>query len=369
MGNAPLRPTEEQLKNLNKNLDFGYRQSAEKLNSADVLIVLAGAGFSADSGLPTYDDFRDVEAYKKSKLEYHDICRLSWLEEDAELFWGFWGNCFNGARTHKPHLGYSILKRWRDEYFGEENGLAVNIKNRVYKTSPTEVASAGAFYFFTTNVDAHSHNFFQPEEIRERYGNIETYQCSQPCSHNRWKAPLNHSFNVDKKSMRAKSREIPSVSFRETKLTDDDCSSALAKESFREDEVVCPRCNGHARPAVLMFDDDQWIDCQIQAKSWANWVEHLVAEVKETYAVTGTERNIVLLEIGAGSNVTTCREQTENLFQLLDKANANVTLIRVNPEFPLPDTQSIKLAKNTISLSGTGFKSLQAIDERWKAMC
>lgn len=38
------------------------------------------------------------------------------LEQDPELFWGFWGKCYNDYSTVQPHDGYAILKRWWDRF-------------------------------------------------------------------------------------------------------------------------------------------------------------------------------------------------------------------------------------------------------------
>ena len=58
--------------------------------SADYVIIAAGAGFSADSGLPVYKDIADVDAYKRMNVTYADLCTPDWLQRDSEIFFGFW---------------------------------------------------------------------------------------------------------------------------------------------------------------------------------------------------------------------------------------------------------------------------------------
>merc|ERR1740139_978427 len=66
-------------------------------------------------------------------------------------------------------------------------------------------AKPGAFFAFTSNVDAHHFDWFEACEIRECHGNTELYQCaaSNPCSDKVWRAPLDFRFHVDKQTMLA----------------------------------------------------------------------------------------------------------------------------------------------------------------------
>eukprot|EP00971_Amphidinium_carterae_P328194 6459933-Amphidinium_carterae.2 len=42
---------------------------------------------------------------------YQDVCRPQWLHRDPELFYGFWGTCYNDYRDTEPHDGYEIVRR------------------------------------------------------------------------------------------------------------------------------------------------------------------------------------------------------------------------------------------------------------------
>eukprot|EP00439_Symbiodinium_sp_Y106_P036525 s760_g4.t1 len=105
--------------------------AASFLASADVLLFCNGAGWSADSGLAVYRDVAKVQAYKNRDLEYHDICRPEWLFDDPELFWGFWGQCFNDYRRTAPHIGYQIVRHWTDCLF-RETDVARIIREGIY---------------------------------------------------------------------------------------------------------------------------------------------------------------------------------------------------------------------------------------------
>ena len=106
-----------------KTLEDAFVRAAELLLSADYVLIAAGAGFSADSGLPVYKDIADVDAYKKMDVTYADLCVPDWLMKDPEIFYGFWGSCYNDYLGTTPHKGYEIVKEWINCGFrGREGG-------------------------------------------------------------------------------------------------------------------------------------------------------------------------------------------------------------------------------------------------------
>mmetsp|Transcript_11164 Transcript_11164/g.13949 ORF Transcript_11164/g.13949 Transcript_11164/m.13949 type:complete len:260 (-) Transcript_11164:1534-2313(-) len=227
--------------------------------------------------------------------------------------------------------------------------------------------NAGAFYYFTTNVDAHCYDHFQAYEVRERNGNIEQYQCSKRCSRDVWRAPAEHLFNVDRDTMLAG----PGIACEESEQRENllryySPNQEMIQECFETDAVFCPHCKAAARPCVLMFDDNDWFDSKSQLEQWKSWRNAVREEVEDKYDLMGEGGNIVLLEIGTGCHVTTCREESEKLYKYFKSEQANVTLIRINPEFPLADTQE---CKDMISLFGDGLTALRAIDKQWQNMC
>jgi len=187
------------------------------------VLLATGAGFSADSGLavvqitlqshPThshiiqYKDIANVPAYQNAGLDYADICVPDWLHHHPQLFYGFWGGCFNGDilfffvlcghfcedyRNATPHRGYDIIRGWRDKFFNKEGYVGREFgkwmekeaeKLRVLKETvvkkpffptvcPVEDIEkvAGPFFVFTSNVDFHSQRRFRSEEIFDIHG-------------------------------------------------------------------------------------------------------------------------------------------------------------------------------------------------------
>merc|ERR550532_2228500 len=215
-------------------------QAAKAISEADVLLLCTGAGFSADSGLAVYDDVAQVPAYKQRGLNYQDLCNPHWLDADPDLFWGFWGQCYNDYRCTAPHEGYRIIDTWAEKWFrkseiadrvrafeAELAAVQENVGNHADEPYALDDL-AGAFFAFTSNVDGHHYDWFRACEIRECHGNIELFQCassrracryaasvplpvdqtngaggSRDCGDAVWRAPRDLRFHVEPSTLTA----------------------------------------------------------------------------------------------------------------------------------------------------------------------
>ena len=185
-------PTKYQAQQLIDHYEDLCKAAAICIHDSDILLLCTGAGFSADSGLPVFADIAKIPAYAERNLEYGDLCTSVCLDNDPETFYGFWGQCFNDYRKTQPHDGYKIVAKWRNEknrpkkpkkkqkgkscrsrYKGD---CAKRIESRIASTASSDSGDdevgpyrvhgiAGAFYVFTSNVDAHSFDFFQVSTI------------------------------------------------------------------------------------------------------------------------------------------------------------------------------------------------------------
>jgi len=127
-----------------------YLAAADAILRATHIIVAAGAGMSADSGLPVYDAIAEVSAYKEASVSYADLCKPSLLSENPGLGLGFWGGCFNMYRETEPHAGYSIVRSWCEGKRG--------------------------WYVYTSNVDGHfARSGFEEEHICEIHGRLDRW--------------------------------------------------------------------------------------------------------------------------------------------------------------------------------------------------
>ncbi|CAE8589602.1 unnamed protein product [Polarella glacialis] len=213
MGASPSAPESKHAAALLSGHDAACIEAARTIAEADVFLLCTGAGFSADSGLAIYADVAKVPAYAARGLEYRDLCQPFWLEQEPELFWGFWGQCYNDYRNTTPHPGYEILDRWAERRFrhsaiAEEirRGLAADTEEAAEEDGTEEpyhvTDHAGGFFVFTSNVDAHHFDWFKAGEIRECHGNTEVYQCAMPSACTGvWRAPPDFAFEVDKKKI------------------------------------------------------------------------------------------------------------------------------------------------------------------------
>ncbi|CAE7577725.1 unnamed protein product [Symbiodinium sp. CCMP2456] len=401
------RPDAKQRSQLHGRLSEVCAQAANLLQCADVLLLFTGAGFSADSGLAVYDDVAKVKAYAERELDYMDLCDPKLVHQEPPLFWGFWGQCFNDYRKTAPNKGYEIIRNWVEKRF-RHSEVATRIRSRLASSQAPErsyvsfddvsaepyliTSYAGAFYIFTSNVDAHHYDWFLPNEIRECHGNTELYQCSfgrARCGPGIWRAPLDFGFNVDTSRMLAFADEppvrgessanagltaaaVPHVgsvhgSCRTTTLRhmpESLTPAHLVERGFVGNHPRCIRCRGPARPAILMFGewgDRDWLDSQDQANRWTAYLQALGEEAAEAKGL-----RCVLLEIGAGGRVPTVRETSEQILEILLDGGADATMIRINPDYPLPDNEIFcegnLFAGKIISVLGSGLHCLNMID-------
>jgi NAD-dependent SIR2 family protein deacetylase len=253
-------------------LDFDY--CAELINQADGLLITAGAGMGIDSGLP---DFRGPQ--------------------------GFWGvyPALGRARISFERVAnpaaFSSNARLAWGFYGHRLNLyratvpheGFHILRRIGERLPE------GYFVFTSNVDGHfSKAGFDAQQINECHGSIHHLQCLAGCSDAIW--PADDYF--------------PQVDEENCQLT----------SGF----PVCPHCGGMARPNILMFGDWGWNDSRaemqdLRMRKWLSRVERLL-----------------IIEVGAGTNIPTVRMLGESL---------PGTLIRINPSEPgLDGVEGISLA-------------------------
>ena len=136
--------------------------AARAIESAEAMLITAGAGMGVDSGLP---DFRGTEgfwnaypAYKHLGLSFSQLANPRWFKQDPPLAWGFYGHRLNLYRETVPHDGFGILRKWAKR-------------------------TAGDSYIFTSNVDGQFQKAgFSEDVVTEAHGSIHHLQCSGTCT-------------------------------------------------------------------------------------------------------------------------------------------------------------------------------------------
>ena len=129
-------------------------------NSAEAILIGAGAGMGVDSGLP---DFRGKHGFWKAYpplaklgIEFEQMANPEWFDTNPRLAWGFYGHRLNLYRSTEPHNGFKIiLERFQ--------------KDKI------------PVFIFTSNVDGHFQKTgFAEEQIMECHGSLCTYNVRNP---------------------------------------------------------------------------------------------------------------------------------------------------------------------------------------------
>ncbi len=263
-----------------------FGRCAELIAQADGLLITAGAGIGVDSGLP---DFRGPQ--------------------------GFWGVYPALGRARIPFERIANPAAFEDNprlawgFYGHRLNLyratvpheGFHILRRIGERLPE-----GSFVF-TSNVDGQfAKAGFPDHRISECHGSIHHLQCLAACTQDIWPAD-DYQPQVDE-------------------------ARCLLTSDFPE----CPRCRGMARPNILMFGDWGWLewraaDQQQRLQAWLRRVERLL-----------------VIEVGAGTNIPTVRRLGESL---------GGQLIRINPSEPaLGRGQGVAIASG-------GLDALRGIEE------
>jgi NAD-dependent deacetylase len=167
------------------------------------LVVLTGAGISAESGIPT---FRGPEGYwTVGSKEYRpeEMATWSMFQQRPDEVWQWYLYRRGICNRAEPNPGHEAAARM-------------------------EALLGDRFLLITQNVDGlHLRAGSTPERTYEIHGNIHRMRCSKDCS--REVFPMPEALPVKEKHQSL-----------------DDADRAL---------LVCPRCGSLARPHVLWFDE------------------------------------------------------------------------------------------------------------------
>jgi NAD-dependent SIR2 family protein deacetylase len=227
--------------------------AAATIAAADALLITAGAGMGADSGLPDFRSpagfWNSYPAYDRLGIRFEELANPSQFHRDARLAWGFYGHRLDLYRKTRPHEGYRALLQMAE-------------------------SRPGGYFVFTSNIDGHfAKAGFDPARVVECHGSIHFLQCSAPCQAEIWPADDVH-ITVDQNTMQAVGT-LPS----------------------------CPECGLVARPNVLMFDDFTWL----HERTATNW-----AAYRRWQGALAPGR-LAIMEIGAGKAVPTIRAESKRV--------------------------------------------------------
>jgi NAD-dependent SIR2 family protein deacetylase len=236
-------------------------KAAEVIDSADCLLIIAGAGMGVDSGLP---DFRGSQGFwkihpnfKKEGLSFQDLANPQWFFNAPNRAWGFYGHRYQLYQKTEPHQGFQLLKKWSD---------AKSIDSFVY----------------TSNVDGHfQKSGFSEQRVYECHGSINYLQCRDCCTDKIWSLPqLNLQIDVDQQLATG---ELPN----------------------------CPLCGEIARPNILMFNDGFWLSNRSdqQNQKYKQWKKSI------------QDKTVAIIELGAGISGCSVRGENRQISEQLIRIN------------------------------------------------
>ncbi len=252
----------------------GYRlrieEAKQSIDSAEAVLIGAGAGFSAAAGL-VYDgkEFREYFADFIKRFGITDLYTSSFYPYPSEeVRWAYWAKHVN-------------MIRYAPEAMPLYRALLEAVREKEH-------------FVITTNVDGQFRKAgFAPERIFEVQGDYGLMQCRKPC-HDRLYS-----------NRQAVSAILPAINA---------CSipSRLVP--------VCPVCGGpmdiHVRADSSFIQDEAW---------------HAMADRYESFVSRYASRRIAFLELGVGFNTPAIIRYP---FEQMTWRNPQAVLIRLNRDYP-----------------------------------
>ena len=326
-----------------RSIDANIESAAREILLCDFLLIATGAGFSVDSGLPTYNQVAQNPVYHRQDIDYSDLCRMQCLKTRPSLFYGFWGSCFNAYSDATPHHGYMILKQWCDK-------------------KPTNDFNLAPYFFYTSNVDGHLKRVgFSSDRIHEMHGSIGTW--------------LEVDSSVDDATKKNPLQLVLPQDFRfpicqETlELNPGTMVSLLENVSGN---ALSP--SSKFRPRVLMFDDGydahEAMGLRESSDKYQRWEEWMESQMAARSSAT-----LVVLEIGCGVRVPSVRQECRDVIhdtasRCVNTGKKRCIHIRINPDDHViePPEDDLRTCIDAISIQGGALSTLRRIDESMRVI-
>lgn len=184
--------------------DVEIREARSILQDAQSVVVLTGAGMSAESGVPT---FRDAQTGLWEKYSPEELATQEAMYNRPDLVWSWMLHQARVMRSVEPHEGHKVLGYWQDELRG--NGGKLDI--------------------VTQNIDD-LHERGGAEVLSHLHGTTFTFRC----------------FECD----------APSAYELATPTTEQLQATPGLNQLVLEDPPACERCSdGFIRPNIVMFGE------------------------------------------------------------------------------------------------------------------
>lgn len=116
------------------------------IESADGVLITAGAGMGVDSGLPDFRGnegmWRHYPALAKLRMGFSSIANPQAFRKTPELAWGFYGHRLQMYRQTQPHAGFTLLKQLAERRVHGYFVFTSNVDGQFQKAAGLDVASA-----------------------------------------------------------------------------------------------------------------------------------------------------------------------------------------------------------------------------------
>jgi len=261
-------------------------RAAKLIRNSSFVFVTAGAGFGVDSGLP---DFRGDEGFWnayppfREKGLYVSTCTTDTHSLYLYLF-------------HSHTQNRSFVDLANPKWFTDDPELAWGFYGHRLSMYRNTIPHEGFrvlrefnknIFVFTSNVDGafQKAGFDENNELCEVHGSIHHLQCSESCTSAIWSAEP-FEIRVDESKMKADMKSVPR----------------------------CPKCDSVARPNILMFNDWNWISTRTSEQT------------SRMHNILKSNNDVVVIDLGSGTAVPTCRQTGEQVTQLFDYSS----IIRIN---------------------------------------
>ena len=237
----------------------GLHEARELARSARRVVVLSGAGMSAESGVPTFRDAQTGlwERYSPEQLATED----AWLA-DPDLVWSWYQWRARLVRSCAPNEGHRAVAAWQ--------------------RSLSAATPAGSLLVSTQNVDD-LHERAGADVLAHLHGSLFEYRCAE-CG-----APAEHDPGTAEEGMAGADADLEAL--------------------LRSSPPPCPACqDGRLRPGIVWFGE--MLPEQALEQTYAALEACDLAVVVGTSAVVQPAASLPYVALGAGAAVVEVNPET-----------------------------------------------------------
>lgn len=271
------------------NLKKDLQNAKQKINDAEALLFITGAGMSVDSGIPTYRGTNGIWTKSinigKNTYSYDEISSLHMWKTRPELAWGFKSHFYKIMNELIPHDGYFNLYDYIDK------------NNKEY-------------FICTSNIDGYfKRSGFDANKIYEVHGSVNYLQCmKKQCNIVNGVVEASNYPNYDPDTFIAQT--LPQ----------------------------CIYCGEMSRPNVSMFGDVEFYGkpYEYQRKRLNDWLLNL----------ENNNKKLLIIEIGCGINPHSLRMNNGKMMSgewKMPVFKNNIGTIRINPDDQQNDLNTIHI--------------------------